>query len=164
MLLVILWLLQDLLTVLTGGGMQIPGLFMLGLTYRLLVDEGQDFQSKDALWAIWSSFGAGILWDLRWVGIPGFFTLGYVIVVMIVIQVWGAIPSQGKSSGASLIVFALMEVSQMLPPLLPVLILGGRAGWNFFLMQQVYSLPAILFTMYIYLRQVRSNKTHGKSR
>ena len=154
MLLVILWLIQDLLTVLTGGGMQIPGLFMLGLVYRLLVDEG----SEDALWAIWSAFAAGILWDLRWVGIPGFFTLGYVIVVMIVIQVWGAIPSQGKTSGAGLIVFALMEVSQMLPPLLPVLILGGSAGWNFFLMQQVYSLPAILLCMYIYLRHVRNNK------
>ena len=154
MLLVILWLIQDLLTVLTGGGMQIPGLFMLGLVYRLLVDEG----SEDALWAVWSAFAAGILWDLRWVGIPGFFTLGYVIVVMIVIQVWGAIPAQGKTSGAGLIVFALMEVSQMLPPLLPVLILGGSAGWNFFLMQQVYSLPAILFCMYIYLRHVRSRK------
>ena len=152
--LVILWLIQDLLTVLTGGGMQIPGLFMLGLVYRLLVDEG----SEDSLWAIWSAFAAGILWDLRWVGIPGFFTLGYVIVVMIVIQVWGAIPPQGRASGTSLIVFTLLEVSQMLPPLLPVLILGGSAGWNFFIMQQVYSLPAILLCMYIYLRHVKSSK------
>ncbi len=154
MLLVILWLAQDLMTVLTGGGMQIPGLFMLGLVYRLLIDEG----SEDSLWAIWSAFAAGVLWDLRWVGIPGFFALGYVIVVMIVIQVWGSIPPQGRASGTSLIVFALMEVSQMLPPLLPVLILGGSAGWNFFLMQQVYSLPAILLCMYIYLRHIRSTK------
>ena len=154
MLLVILWLIQDFLTVLTGGGMQIPGLFMLGLTYRLLVDES----SEDSLWAIWTAFSAGILWDLRWVGIPGFFTLGYVIVVMITIQTWRAIPPQGRASGNSIIVFTLMEISQMLPPLLPVLILGGSAGWNFFLMQQVYSLPAILFCMYIYLRHVRNNK------
>ncbi|MBQ7219834.1 MAG: hypothetical protein IJS28_02525 [Synergistaceae bacterium] len=157
MLLIILWLIQDLLTVFTGGGMQIPGVFMLGLVYRLLVDDGTE--SEDSLWAIWSAFAAGILWDLRWVGIPGFFTLGYVIVVMIVIQVWGAIPPSSRgASGTSLIVFALMEVSQMLPPLLPVLILGGSAGWNFFLMQQIYSLPAILFCMYIYLHHVRNNK------
>ena len=154
MLLVILWLIQDFLTVLTGGGMQIPGLFMLGLTYRLLVDES----SEDSLWAIWTAFSAGILWDLRWVGIPGFFTLGYVIVVMITIQTWRAIPPQGRASGNSIIVFTLMEISQMLPPLLPVLILGGSAGWNFFPMQQVYSLPAILFCMSIYLRHVRNSK------
>lgn len=154
MLLVILWLIQDLFTVFTGGGMQIPGLFMLGVVYKLLVDEG----SEDSLWAIWSAFAGGIFWDLRWVGIPGFFTLGYVIVVMIVIQVWGIIPPQGRVSGSSLVVFALMEISQLLPPMLPVLILGGEAGWNFFLMQQVYSLPAILFSMSVYLRHVRNNK------
>ncbi len=133
--------------------MQIPGLFMLGLTYRLLVDEG----SEDSLWAIWAAFAGGILWDLRWVGIPGFFTLGYVVVVLIVIQVWGAIPPQGRESGTSLIVFVLMEVSQIVPPLVPVLVLGGSTGWSYFLMQQVYSLPAILFCMYVYLRKVRSN-------
>ena len=139
--------------------MQIPSLFMLGLVYRLLVAEGRENIVGDLsnLWAIWASFGGGILWDLRWVGIPGFFTLGYVIVVMTVIQVWGMIPPQGRASGNSMIVFTLLEVSQLIPPLVPVLILGGSAGWNFFLMQQVYSLPAILITMYIYLRKVQSN-------
>ncbi len=160
MTLVILWLVQDLLTVFTGGGMQIPSLFMLGLVYRLLVNDGRENQNLvgdlSNLWAIWAAFGGGILWDLRWVGIPGFFTLGYVIVVMTVIQVWGMIPPQGRASGNSMIVFTLMEISQLVPPLLPVLILGGSAGWNFFLIQQVYSLPAILFCMYIYLRKVRS--------
>ncbi len=154
MLLVILWLIQDLLTVLTGGGMQIPGLFMLGLVYKLLAEEGRE----DSLWAIWAAFAGGVLWDLRWVGIPGFFTLGYVIVVMIVIQVWEAIPPQGRASGSRLVVFVLMEISQLLPPMLPVLILGGEAGWNFFLVQQVYSLPAILFCMYIYLKYIKSSK------
>ena len=154
MTLVILWLVQDLLTVFTGGGMQIPGLFMLGIVYKLLTDE----DSEDSLWAIWAAWAGGILWDLRWVGIPGFFTLGYVIVVLVVIQVWGMIPPQGRASGTSLLVFALFEVSQLVPPMLPVLILGGAAGWNFFLMQQLYSLPAILFCMYIYLRHVRNSK------
>lgn len=134
--------------------MQIPGLFMLGLVYKLLAEEGRE----DSLWAIWAAFAGGVLWDLRWVGIPGFFTLGYVIVVMIVIQVWEAIPPQGRASGSRLVVFVLMEISQLLPPMLPVLILGGEAGWNFFLVQQVYSLPAILFCMYIYLKYIKSSK------
>ena len=139
--------------------MQIPGLFMLGLVYKLLVDEG----SEGSLWAIWSAFAGGVFWDLRWVGIPGFFALGYVIVVLIVIQVWGVIPPQGRASGSSLLVFILMEISQLVPPLLPVLVLGGSAGWGFFLSQQVYSLPAIIFCMYKYLRWIRSNRDASPS-
>ncbi len=156
MTLIILWLIQDLLTVFTGGAMQIPSLFMLGLVYRLLIDDSNDEGVN--LWGIWSAFAGGVLWDLRWIGIPGFFTLGYVVVVLAVIQVWGIIPPQGRSSGTGLIVFILMEISQLIPPLLPVLILGGSAGWRFFLMQQVYSLPAILFCIYIYNRKVRNRK------
>ena len=151
MMLVMLWLLQDMFTVFTGGGMQVPGIFVLGLTYRMLT-AGED---EDSLWGIWSAFAGGILWDLRWIGIPGFFTLGYVAAILIVIQVWGMIPPQGRASGMGMVVFALFEVSQLLPPMLPVLILGGTAGWGFFLVQQAYSLPAILLCMYIYLRRVR---------
>ena len=157
MMLTILWLIQDLLTVFVGGGMQIPGLFMLGLVYKLLVDEG----SEDSLWAIWSAFAGGILWDLRWVGIPGFFTLGYVVVVLIVIQVWGMIPPQGRISGTGFLVFVLFEVSQLLPPMLPVMILGslgGVTGFGVLLMKQVYAFPLILVCMYVYVRRVRNNK------
>lgn len=134
--------------------MQIPGLFMLGIVYRLLIDDGS---GDESLWAIWTAFAGGVLWDIRWIGIPGFFTLGYVLVVLIVIQVWGIIPPQGRESGTGPIVFALLEASQLIPPALPVLILGGNTGWGFFLMQQAYSLPAIMFTMYVYGRKVRSS-------
>ena len=152
MIIVILWLIQDLLTVFTGGGMQIPGLFILGVVCKLLLD---DENGDGNLWGIWTAFAGGILWDLRWIGIPGFFTLGYVIVVLIVIQVWGMIPPQGRVSGTSVIVFVLLECSQLIPPMLPVLILGGNTGGGYFLTQQVWALPAILLTMYIYLKTVR---------
>lgn len=155
MTLIILWLTQDLLTVFIGGNMQIPGLFMLGIVYKLLFAQSEE----ENLAAIWSAFAGGILWDLRWIGIPGFFTPGYVVVTMIVIQVWSVIGSLGKDSGASFIVFALMELSQLIPPLLPVLILGGNAGFEFFIIQQVYSLPAILLCMYIYMRKVRDKNS-----
>ena len=151
MLLIILWLIQDFLTVLSGGGMEMPGLFMLGLVYKILFDETSDSN----LWAIWGAFAGGILWDLRWLGIPGFFTLGNIIVVLIVIQFWGAMPPQGRTSGMGFFVFILIEVSQILPPLIPVLILGGRV-WNFFFMQQIYSLPVILITMSLYLRRLKN--------
>ena len=63
MMLVILWLIQDLLTVFTGGGMQIPGLFMLGVVFRLLFSDNNNDDGN--LWAIWSAFAGGILWDTR---------------------------------------------------------------------------------------------------
>ena len=153
MMLIILWLIQDLLTVFTGGGMQIPGLFMLGIVFKLLFNDGSD---DGSIWAIWAAFSGGILWDIRWIGIPGFFSLGYVVVVLIVIQVWGLIPPQGRESGTGLIVFLLLEASQLIPPAIPVLVLGGSTGWNYFLMQPVYSLPAILLTMYIYVQKLKS--------
>ena len=117
-----------------------------------LLDDGS---GDGNLWGIWTAFAGGILWDLRWIGIPGFFTLGYVIVVLIVIQVWGMIPPQGRVSGTNIIVFILLECSQLIPPLLPVLILGGNTGWAYFLTQQIWALPAILFTMYTYLKTAR---------
>ena len=137
-----------------------PSLFMLGLVYRLITDESNDESVN--LWGIWSAFAGGLLWDIRWIGIPGFFTLGYVAVVLAVIQVWGIIPPQGRNfgeaTGTGLIVFILLEISQLIPPLLPVLILGGAAGWRFFLTQQIYSLPAILFCIYIYDRKMKNRK------
>ena len=153
MILVILWLIQDFLTVFAGG-MQIPGLFMLGVVCKLLFNESSDGN----LYLIWTAFAGGILWDLRWIGIPGFFTIGNVIVVLIVIQIWGAIPPQGRISGTGWLVFMLMSISQLIPPMLPVLILGGNTGWEFFLMRQAYSLPAILITMYFFNRK-RKEKT-----
>ena len=152
MLLVILWLIQDFLTVLSGGGMQIPGLFMLGLVYMLLFNDNSDVN----LWAIWIAFAGGILWDLRWIGIPGFFTLGNVAVILAVIQIWGSIPPQGRE-GTGILVFILMEASQLIPPMLPVLILGGRTGWSFFVIQQAWSLPAIFISMYLYFKRLRNS-------
>ncbi|MBR0234139.1 MAG: hypothetical protein IJQ47_08830, partial [Synergistaceae bacterium] len=77
------------------------------------------------------------------------------IVVLIVIQIWGAIPPQGRISGTGWLVFMLMSISQLIPPMLPVLILGGNTGWEFFLLRQAYSLPAILITMYFFNRKMK---------
>ena len=153
MLLVILWLIQDFLTVLCGGSMQIPGLFIMGITYKILsVDDNADGN----LWAIWSAFAGGILWDLRWIGIPGFFTLGNVIVVLIVIQIWGALPPHGKTTGTGFLVFVLFELSQLVPPLLPVLILGGDSSWRLYLLRQAYAFPIVLLTIYLYRKNLNT--------
>ncbi|MDY6399547.1 MAG: hypothetical protein SPL10_03405 [Synergistales bacterium] len=151
MLLVILWLIQDFFTVLCGGSMQIPGLFIMGIIYKILF---ADDNADGNLWAIWSAFAGGILWDLRWIGIPGFFTLGNVIVVLIVIQIWGALPPHGRKTGTGFLVFVLFELSQLVPPLLPVLILGGDSGWSLYLLRQAYAFPIVLLTIYFYLKNL----------
>ena len=151
MFLIFLWLIQDFLTVFAGGSARIPGLFILGLTYKIL----DDSTSENRLSSIWIAFAGGILWDLRWVGVPGFFTLGYVIVVLITIQIWGLIPPQNRSSGTGIIIFILLEISQLVPPLVPVLVLGGATGWQFFISQQLYALPVICICMYVFSQKVK---------
>ena len=149
MILFLLWLLQDLLTVLFGGVIQVPELFLLGIVYRLLKDE-----DEERVWAIWTAFGGGLLWDLRWVGIPGFFSVGYVAVVLLVLWVWSNIPLQGRTR---FIVFLMLESSQLIPPLLPVLILGGETGGSFFLMEQFYALPALLLCLWFYSQRMKAD-------
>ena len=144
---VLLWLLQNFLTVLLWGAAQAPELFLLGVVYCLLTDDGEE-----RLWAIWTAFAGGLLWDLRWIGIPGFFILGYVSVVTLVLRVWSAVPAHGRTP---FLAFILFEASQLIPPLFPVLILGGDAGGDFFLWQQICALPAVFFCLYLYARRLK---------
>ena len=127
--------------------MQVPEIFLLTVAYRLLLEEGED-----RLWGIWTAFFGGLLWDLRWIGIPGFFTLGYVCAVMLILWAWNAIPVQGRTS---MVFFTLLEVTQLLPPLLPVLIFGGDRGGAFFVLQQVLALPLVLLCVYRYSRRMK---------
>ena len=61
---VLFWLIQDLLTVLAWGVVQIPEIFLLSVGYRLLCED-----EEDRLWAVWTAFFGGLIWDLRWIGI-----------------------------------------------------------------------------------------------
>lgn len=140
-----LWLLQDILTVMLWGVTQVPEFFLMGIVYKLLCSDGED-----NLWAIWSAFAGGLLWDLRWIGAPGFFAIGYVAVVMIVLWVWNSLPVNGRTLG---IVFLLLELSQILPPLFPVLILGGWTGEFFFRRQQLCALPVLMLCLYLMHRR-----------
>lgn len=147
MLLVLLWLLQDILTVFLGGMMQVPEIFLLGLVSRLLSEE-----DGGRVWAIWGAFAGGLLWDLRWIGIPGFYTLGYVVVVMLALWIWDAVPIHGRTL---LVAAVLLEASQAIPPLLPVLILGGDTGGSFFLTQQLCALPALLLCLWLWAKRMK---------
>ena len=130
--------------------MQLPELFLMGIVYKLIAEE-----REDKLWAIWTAFFGGLLWDLRWVGVPGFFTLGYVAVVALILWAWRVIPVHGRTL---LVVFLLLESSQFIPNLVPVLILGGSTGGSFFISQQIYALPALLICLYLYAKQAEQQE------
>jgi len=142
----IFWLIQDLLTVLMAGTVRVPEFFLLSLVYRLLTCNREAYVS-----CIWIAFLGGLLWDLRWVGIP-FFTMCYVVVVMVILWVWNTLPSSGRTM---LVIFSLFWAAQLLPAALSTLILDrgtGNASWTLFLVQQGSAVPVSLLSAFLYFR------------
>ncbi|MDR2180832.1 MAG: hypothetical protein LBP21_11030 [Synergistaceae bacterium] len=143
----VFWLAQDLLTVLTSGAMQIPEIFLSCLVYRLLT---RDWEVN--IFVIWTAFLGGLLWDLRWVGIPGFFALSYVSVVMLVLWVWNALPVSGRTP---LVIFFLFWTAQLIPTILSALLLGrniSEARWMLFAAQQGCAVPVALLGAFFYFQ------------
>ena len=147
---VVFWLAQDLLTVLLAGTVRVPEIFLLSLVYRLLAG-GRDSNVS----VIWAAFAGGLLWDLRWVGIP-FFTLCYVVVVMGVMSFWNTLPSAGRTMP---IIFFLFWVAQLLPAVLFVLILErgtGSTNWALFAVQQGSAVPLSLLSAFFYFQHEKN--------
>jgi rod shape-determining protein MreD len=148
MIYVFFWLCQDFLTVLTAGAMRTPEIFLLYLTYRLLTAD-QDVR----IFIIWTAFAGGLLWDLRWIGIPGIFTLSYVGTVMIVLWVWSILPASGR---APFLIFSMFWGTQLLPTILSILVLesnSGYADWPLFWVQQGCAAPLALLSAFLYCQQ-----------
>ena len=68
MILLGLWLLQDVLQALFLGFFLVPDLFFLGVLQRALREE--DLRDRLPRW-VWAAFLGGLLWDLRWASVPG---------------------------------------------------------------------------------------------
>jgi rod shape-determining protein MreD len=147
----VFWILQDLLAVLTAGSLHVSEIFLLSLIYSLLTKD-----RDDGVGVIWAAFAGGLLWDLRWIGIPGFFTLNYVGVVLIVIWVWSALPLPGRTPS---VVFFLFWTAQLLPSILFFLILGrdpGGSGWTLFAARQMLAVPLSLLGVFFYERHKKN--------
>jgi rod shape-determining protein MreD len=143
----IFWLVQDLLTVLTAGSMRVPEIFLLSLVYRLLTEEWDVNVS-----VIWMAFLGGVLWDLRWIGLPGFFILNYVSVVMLVLWAWNTLPVSGRTP---FVIFLLFWTAQLIPAILSVLVLErhtSQANWMLFGVQQGCAVPVSLLGAFFYVQ------------
>jgi len=147
---VIFWLTQNLLTILMAGTMRIPEIFLLSLVYRLITGERETYVS-----IIWTAFFGGLLWDLRWVGVP-FFTLCYVVVIMIVIWTWSTLPLPGRTP---YVVFFIFWAAQLLPSVLFALILERKTGnlsWALLVVQQLAAMPVSLLGTFFYFQQEKN--------
>ena len=147
---VVFWLTQDLLTVLTSGTVRMPEIFLLSLVYKLFTgDRNVNVQ------VIWTAFFGGLLWDLRWVGIP-FFTLCYVVTVMVIMWAWNTLPSSGRTM---FVIFFLFWTAQLLPAVLYALILErgtGNLDWTLFVVQQGSTIPVALLSAFFYFQHEKN--------
>jgi len=144
------WLVQDLLTVLMAGTVRMPEIFLLCLVYRLLTGERDTYVR-----VVWTAFFGGLLWDLRWVGIP-FFALCYVVVAMAVMSVWNTLPASGRTV---FVIFFIFWAAQLLPAVLSVLILERAAGnmsWELFAVQQGCAAPVSLLGTFFYFKHEKN--------
>ena len=144
------WLIQDLLTVLMSGTVRMPEIFLLSLVYRLLAGDRDVYVP-----VIWAAFFGGLLWDLRWVGMP-FFTLCYVVVVMMVMSAWNTLPSSGRTI---FVVFLLFWLAQLMPAVLSALVLERKTGnfsWMLFGVQQGCAVPVSLLSTFFYFQHEKN--------
>ena len=146
----IFWLTQDLLTVLMSGTVRMPEIFLLSLVYRLLTGDRDVYVP-----VIWIAFFGGLLWDMRWVGIP-LFSLCYVVIVMAVMSVWNTLPASGRTM---FVIFFLFWTAQLLPAVLSVLILERETenlSWTLFMVQQGCAAPVSLLSTFFYFKHEKS--------
>jgi hypothetical protein len=91
----LVWLSQDVLQVLAMGFFLIPDLFLLGLLAGIAL-----FPPRGSGGAalIWSAFGGGLLWDLRWTSLPGLTASTDAAAVALVLWIWGRTPPSGRNA------------------------------------------------------------------
>ena len=147
------WYLQDTFAVLSSNALLVPDIFLLYILYYSFSDFSWD-QEKEIL-LIWISFFGGILWDLRWIGIPGIFALIYAGTFLCALWAWSLFPESGHTAS---MFFIILWASQ-LPGFFAGLFLwniGTEYYFNSMLICQVYSIPlSAFFSLLFYLRKLK---------
>lgn len=147
------WLFQDMLQVLAMGFMLVPEFFLLVVICEIV--SGPLAPTRIARW-IWFAFVGGVVWDLRWVGMPGMSALINVAAVVLVYWVWDRMPAGGRSA----FLFALVAaVAHFLSGVLHYLswAVPSQAALRLFLIQQLIAVPVLAGLCLIYTFRLRKN-------
>lgn len=145
--LVLSWAVQDFLAVMMGDALLIPDVFLMSLLFW-------SFSIKDApasldIFLIWAAFAGGLLWDFRWIGFPGFFSLMYVVTFLLARAVWDFFPN----SGHTVFIFFLILCGFQLPGFLASIYLWSvepALYMRSMLLYQTYSVPMSAFFSLLY--------------
>ena len=146
------WYVQNILAVLSSDALLVPDIFLLYILYCNFSDFTRDTEKEMLL--IWVLFLGGILWDLRWIGIPGLFALIYAGTFLCASWVWSLFPESGHTVS---MFFFILWMSQ-LPGFFAGLLL-----WNVepeyylrsMLICQAYSIPLSAFYSLLYARKLK---------
>ena len=147
------WYLQDILAVLSSNALLVPDIFLLYILYYSFSDFSRDTEKEIQL--IWISFLGGILWDLRWIGMPGLFAFIYTGTFLCALWAWSIFPESGHTAS---MFFIILWASQ-LPGFFTGLFLwniGTEYYLKSMLICQAYSIPlSALFSLLFYLRKLK---------
>ena len=112
------WYVQDFLWILSSGKVLVPEIYLLALVFLSM------FRTEDGVRTVWAAFIGGVLWDLRWTGLPGATSLLYVTTLMLVRWLWRSIPATGRTIS----LFGLLLWFSNMPITLARLFLWGARG------------------------------------
>jgi rod shape-determining protein MreD len=118
----------------------------------MLSDFSRDIGNEILL--IWVLFFGGILWDLRWIGIPGLFASIYLGTFLFASWVWSLFPESGHTVT---IFFIILWISQ-LPGFFAGLYLwniGSEYYIKSMLILQAYSIPLSAIFSLLYVRKLK---------
>jgi len=131
------WYVQDFLWILSSGKVLVPEVYLLALVFLSM------FRTEDGVRTVWAAFIGGVLWDLRWTGLPGATSLLYVTTLMLVRWLWRSIPATGRTIS----LFGLLLWFSNMPITLARLFLWGARGLSIlqaYLVQQSHIVPLVL--------------------
>jgi hypothetical protein len=142
----VVWLLQDLIQVLTMGFMLVPEFFLLMLAYGVVTGSLRPGRISALMW-----FGlyGGIMWDLRWTSSPGISGLINTIAVMAVYAVWNRTPPTGRGA---LLFAVLAGTAHFLSGIAHYLAWAAQSASavRMFVVQQLLGVPVLILLCVVY--------------
>ena len=146
------WYLQDVIAVLSNEALMIPDIFLLYILYNNFSDFSRDMSNEILL--IWVLFFGGILWDFRWIGIPGLFAFIYVGIFLCASWVWSLFPESGHTASVFFVILWMFQF----PGFFAGLYLWNVEAEYYFrsiLIHQAYSIPLAAIYSLLYVRKLK---------
>jgi cell shape-determining protein MreD len=149
---VLSWYFQDIVAVLSSDALLVPDFFLLYILYKNFSDTSRNVENEIIL--LWVAFFGGILWDLRWIEIPGLFAIIYVGTFLCASWIWSLFPESGHTA---LVFFLILWMSQW-PGFFTGMYLWNIGSEHYFrsmLICQAYSIPLSAIFSLLYVRKLK---------